>query len=254
MRELHYHSLMRTKELEVQYNLARYEREKKNAEAEIARAKQLNGQVQTFSKTESELRQQLNVYVEKFKQVRFLAPSKAAAVGDDIDGSEGQVEETLNNSNDLFSSFRTEMEEMSKKTKRLEKENDTLKRKHEKMNSNIFNMAEERSKHLMKIDELQKKEAKLSVIIKAMQQQGRGIPQAEAVDDPYDDVEGEADGDESEYEYEDEDGDEDGEDGEDEASEDGEEYDDETEDEVHNDAAQALEPERPPAVTTNGHQ
>jgi hypothetical protein len=70
LRELHFHSLMRTKELEVQYNLARYEREKKNAEAEMARSRQLNSQVQTFSKTETELRQQLNVYVDKFKQVR----------------------------------------------------------------------------------------------------------------------------------------------------------------------------------------
>ncbi|RAL59921.1 hypothetical protein DID88_000547 [Monilinia fructigena] len=64
-----------------------FERERKAAEQEINRAKQLN--------------QQLNIYVEKFKQ----------------------VEDTLNNSNDLFLTFRKEMEEMSKKTKRLEKEN-----------------------------------------------------------------------------------------------------------------------------------
>jgi len=61
---------MRSKELEVQFHLARYEREKKSLEAEVARSRQLNAQVQTFSKTEAELRQQLNVYVEKFKQVR----------------------------------------------------------------------------------------------------------------------------------------------------------------------------------------
>lgn len=63
---------MRTKELEVQYHLARYEKEKKAAEAENARSRQLNAQVQTFSKTETELRQQLNVYVDKFKQVKFI--------------------------------------------------------------------------------------------------------------------------------------------------------------------------------------
>lgn len=72
LRETFYHSQMRAKELEVQYNLARYEREKKNYEAELARSRQLNAQVQTFSKTEAELRQQLNVYVEKFKQVRDI--------------------------------------------------------------------------------------------------------------------------------------------------------------------------------------
>lgn len=60
---------MRTKELEVQYNLARFEKCRKDAEAEAARARSLNAQVLTFSKTETELRSQLNIYVEKFKQV-----------------------------------------------------------------------------------------------------------------------------------------------------------------------------------------
>jgi uncharacterized coiled-coil protein SlyX len=61
---------MRTKELEVQYNMARYERERKAAEQEMARSRALNAQVLTFSKTEAELRSQLNIYVDKFKQVR----------------------------------------------------------------------------------------------------------------------------------------------------------------------------------------
>lgn len=70
LRELHFHSLMRTKELEVQYHQSRYEREKKSAEAESSKARHLQAQVQAFTKTETELRNQLNVYVDKFKQVR----------------------------------------------------------------------------------------------------------------------------------------------------------------------------------------
>jgi len=70
LRELHFHSVMRSKELELQYHMARFDREKKAAEAEGTRSKALNAQVLTFSKTESELRHQLNIYVEKFKQVR----------------------------------------------------------------------------------------------------------------------------------------------------------------------------------------
>jgi chromosome segregation ATPase len=225
LRELHFHSLMRTKELEVQYHLARYEKEKKNAEAEMARSRQLNAQVQTFSKTETELRQQLNVYVDKFKQ----------------------VEDTLNNSNDLFLTFRKEMEDMSKKTKRLEKENEGLKRKQEATNNNIFKMAEERTKHLKEIEDLKKREAKLNGIIKQMQQQGRGIPQGlgNNVQNGYAEGEGEdLEGDESEYECEyeeDEEGDE--EEGSEEC-----EYDDETEDELHHEQPQPQPygPERPP--------
>lgn len=69
MRELHFYSLLRTKELEVQWNLARYEQQRKHAEQESHRAKALHAQVSTFSQTEAELRSQLNIYVEKFKQV-----------------------------------------------------------------------------------------------------------------------------------------------------------------------------------------
>jgi hypothetical protein len=71
LRELHFHSLLRSKELEVQYHMARANKEQKAAEAEVTRSRALNAQVLTFSKTESELRSQLNIYVEKFKQVSF---------------------------------------------------------------------------------------------------------------------------------------------------------------------------------------
>ncbi len=102
LRELHFHSAMRTKEIEVQWNMARYEQQKKAVEAEGNRARQLNNQVLTFTKTETELRNQLNVYVEKFKQVCTLFLSLArptqALTGD-------EVEDTLNNSNDLFLTF-----------------------------------------------------------------------------------------------------------------------------------------------------
>lgn len=69
LRELHFHSLLRTKELEIQYQLARFEQQKKAQELESTKSHQLTRQVSTFSQTETELRSQLNIYVEKFKQV-----------------------------------------------------------------------------------------------------------------------------------------------------------------------------------------
>ncbi|OBT45725.1 hypothetical protein VE00_03955 [Pseudogymnoascus sp. WSF 3629] len=231
LRELHFHSLMRTKELEVQYNMARYERERKAAEQEMARSRTLNTQVLTFSKTESELRSQLNIYVDKFKQ----------------------VEDTLNNSNDLFMTFRMEMEEMSKKTKRLEKENMTLTRKHDLTNRNIIEMAEERTKTTRELQTLRKKNEKLTDIINQMQKQGRGLAQGMAgmmegaVEGSYAEGEGDPEGTESEYEYEDED--------EEEGSEEGE-YDEDTEEELHPEAPQPFgpvpPPPPPPQATTNG--
>ncbi|KAL5341304.1 myosin-like coiled-coil protein-domain-containing protein [Aspergillus crustosus] len=178
MRELHYKSLLRSKDAEIQCLTAKYEEQRRAAENEAARCRALSSQVSTFSHTESELRSQLNIYVEKFKQ----------------------VEDTLNNSNELFLTFRKEMEEMSKKTKRLEKENLTLTRKHDQTNRNILEMAEERTRNHEELDKWRKKSQHLEALCRRMQAQGRG--QGLAVD-----LEGDDEGTESEYEedYEDED-------------------------------------------------
>lgn len=69
LRELQFHSLLRTKELEIQYQMARLEQQRKQQEMESSKSHQLTRQVSTFSQTETELRTQLNIYVEKFKQV-----------------------------------------------------------------------------------------------------------------------------------------------------------------------------------------
>lgn len=105
----------------------------------------------------------------------------------------------MNNSNELFLTFRKEMEEMSKKTKRLEKENLTLTRKHDQTNRNILEMAEERTRTHEELDKWRKKSHHLEALCRRMQAQGRG--QNLAVD-----LDGDDEGTESEYEedYEDE--------------------------------------------------
>ena len=128
-----------------------------------------------------------------------------------------QVEDTLNNSNDLFLTFRKEMEEMSKKTKRLEKENLNLTRKHDLTNRNILEMAEERTKVNQDLEKLRKKNATLESVIRRMQDQGRAPAGAGA-------LEGDEEGTESDYEEEEDYDDEEG-------SEEGE-YDDDTEEEA----------------------
>jgi hypothetical protein len=125
------------------------------------------------------------------------------------------------------------MEEMSKKTKRLEKENLTLTRKHDLTNRNILEMAEERTKQNQEFESLRKKNEKLTGIINQMQKQGRGL--AGVAGEAY--AEGEMGETESEYEYEDED---------EEGSEEGE-YDEDTEEELHTEnAPQPFGPVPPP--------
>lgn len=70
--------------------------------------------------------------------------------------------------------FRREMEEMSKKTKRLEKENHNLTRKHELTSSNILQMAEDRQKAAKELEVLKKKNENLEKLCRGMQAQGRG--------------------------------------------------------------------------------
>lgn len=75
LREIQFQSLIRSKDSEVQFNMARYEHQRKLAENETARSRTLSTQVSTFTQTETELRSQLNIYVEKFKQVnKFQTP------------------------------------------------------------------------------------------------------------------------------------------------------------------------------------
>lgn len=131
---------------------------------------------------------------------------------------------------------------MSKKTKRLEKENMNLTRKHDLTNQNILKMAQERTKSNEDQEALRKKNDKLTSIINQMQKQGRGVAggmmgMAEGS------VEGDMEGTESEYEYEDEEA----EDGDEEGSEEGE-YDEDTEEELHlQQAAKPFGPVPPPA-------
>ncbi|KAJ5708265.1 hypothetical protein N7488_008066 [Penicillium malachiteum] len=180
LREISYKSLMTYREREIQSLMIKYEEQRRAAESEAARGRALSAQVSTFSHTEAELRSQLNIYVEKFKQ----------------------VEDTLNNSNELFLTFRKEMEEMSKKTKRLEKENHTLNRKHESTNRNILEMAEERTRNQEELDRLRRKCQHLETLCRRMQAQGRG----EGLVEPDPHMEHDDEGTESEYDddYEDE--------------------------------------------------
>ncbi|KAI8052931.1 myosin-like coiled-coil protein-domain-containing protein [Syncephalis plumigaleata] len=91
LREIHFERVMRSKDIELQLYEAKIAQQRQVAEQESVRASSLRNQVETFVKTETELRKQLGVYVEKFRQ----------------------VEETLNKSNELFSTFRREMEQVS---------------------------------------------------------------------------------------------------------------------------------------------
>lgn len=147
------------------------------------------------------------------------------------------------------------MEEMSKKTKRLEKENMNLTRKHDLTNQNILKMAEERTKTNDELKDMRKKNDKLTSIINQMQKQGRGVAGGMAGmvagSQEGDYVEGDLEETESDYEYEDEGEDGDGEDDDDEHGSEGD-YNEDTEEEIQLEGPKPFGPVPPPTMTANG--
>jgi hypothetical protein len=133
------------------------------------------------------------------------------------------------------------MEEMSKKTKRLEKENQTLTRKQEATKQNILQMAEERTQTAKEVELLRKKNENLEKLCRGMQAQGRGqalMPQ-QGDEEPGDEEE-------QEDEDEDEDGTESEYDEEYDADASIEEYDEESEEEVVEPPKRPFGPVPPP--------
>jgi DNA repair exonuclease SbcCD ATPase subunit len=187
--------LLRTRDLEIEYHKAKFERQRKAQEAESSKSHQLTKQVSTFSQTESELRTQLNIYVEKFKQVRPFHDKECCSSQWYLCDTDSivQVEETLNNSNDLFLTFRKEMEEMSRKTKRLERENNQLTRAKADYVSNAMKAHDECESLKAEVVKLQKKNDNLEKLCRGMQAQGRGQVNSASFE------RGEEDGSNSEY-------------------------------------------------------
>jgi uncharacterized coiled-coil DUF342 family protein len=78
-------------------------------------------QINALLKTEAELRGQLAMYGDKFEQ----------------------FQDTLTKSNEVFATFKKEMEKMSKTIKKLEKENAGLREKGQKSDLAVVEIAEE---------------------------------------------------------------------------------------------------------------
>ncbi|KAF9294859.1 hypothetical protein BGZ88_003240 [Linnemannia elongata] len=147
LREKHFNSVVKAKDLELQLAQAKLDRQNRASQEGAVKLDLLKSQLQESTKTEAELRKQLSVYVEKFKQ----------------------VEETLNKSNTLFQTFRKEMEAMAKKGGRLEKVNVAIRAKCDTMNRNILEMVEERAKQQSAFDDANKKLLQLEALCRAFQ-------------------------------------------------------------------------------------
>uniref|UniRef100_A0A8C7MMQ7 Taxilin alpha n=1 Tax=Oncorhynchus kisutch TaxID=8019 RepID=A0A8C7MMQ7_ONCKI len=98
---------------------------------------------------EVHLKQQLSLYTEKFEEFQT----------------------TLSKSNEVFTTFKQEMEKMTKKIKKLEKETTMYRSRWESSNKALLNMAEEKTLQDREFDSLQGKVGKLEKLCRALQQE-----------------------------------------------------------------------------------
>ncbi|ORY48614.1 hypothetical protein BCR33DRAFT_714355 [Rhizoclosmatium globosum] len=146
-REKQFEAVIKTNEMEMRLLESRLESQRQMTNQEAERVLGLRSQVASFLSTERDLRRQLQIYVDKFRQ----------------------VEETLNKSNELFSTFRIEMEAMTMKTKRLETDNVNLKARLEAINNSMIQIAQERNKTRKIIDAARFGKEKLEGLCRALQ-------------------------------------------------------------------------------------
>lgn len=147
IREQHYATQMKAKDLERQLLEAKLKQQADIALQEALKAQAYKEQIASMVKTEGELRNQLSLYAEKFEQ----------------------FQDTLTKSNDVFTTFKQEMERMTKTIKQREKENGILKKKSEQSDVTLIELVEERNSLRKQLDTVKGQKVKLEGLCRALQ-------------------------------------------------------------------------------------
>jgi len=147
LREQHFAHQLKTKDLEHQLVEAKLKHQTELNIQEGAKLEAYKTELETRTKTEIELRQQLAVYSEKFET----------------------FQDTLSKSNDVFGTFKKEMDKMTKQIRKLEKENLELKTKAKKCDLELLKMHEEKETALKSLESQKKQNAQLQSLCKTLQ-------------------------------------------------------------------------------------
>ncbi|KAH6564905.1 hypothetical protein BASA50_010435 [Batrachochytrium salamandrivorans] len=156
LRERHFLSMAKSKDIKYHLSQAKCEKYRQKFEQEKPKRIALKKTISSFAHTETELRSQLDIYIDKFRQ----------------------VEATLSQSNELIHTFRCEIDQMGKKTKKLEKENASIRMKYESMNKAIMGLAEERKQSHQEVQTLISSKAKLESLCRALQEERKRLLKA----------------------------------------------------------------------------
>ncbi|PRP85005.1 hypothetical protein PROFUN_07293 [Planoprotostelium fungivorum] len=157
IRQKHEETKLKTKDIENQILEAKLSQQSQQHMQEASQRHQLAVQqeqrIENLLKNERDLKSQLTLYAEKFEQ----------------------FQETLTKSNDIFNTFKLEMEKMSKTIKKKDKELLDLKKKQEQTDVALINYAEDNSNTKKQNEQLKAQKKKLEELCRAMQSERKTI-------------------------------------------------------------------------------
>ncbi|KAG6598040.1 uncharacterized protein IUM83_09320 [Phytophthora cinnamomi] len=158
-REEHFQRQLEAKDLTVQLAETKLQHQVELTTREAEKVKITLDKAKEFSDREVQLQAQLNSYSEKF----------------DV------VQETLTKSNQMFTTFREEMDKMAKTTKKLEKENLALRKKCAEYDSGAIASIQEKVASAEETLKLQEKLKKLESLCRHLQAERNSFRQAQQV-------------------------------------------------------------------------
>ncbi|KAI5087219.1 alpha-taxilin [Silurus meridionalis] len=123
------------------------DRHQKEKEFLLKEAVESQRMYELMKQQEGHLKQQLSLYTEKFEE----------------------FQNTLSKSNEVFTTFKQEMEKMTKKIKKLEKETTMYRSRWESSNKALLEMAEEKTLRDKELESLQVKVQRLEKLCRALQ-------------------------------------------------------------------------------------
>ncbi|XP_024515052.1 beta-taxilin isoform X1 [Selaginella moellendorffii] len=170
VREEHFSHQLRTKVLEHQLLEVKLKQQQERFVQEEAKARAYTEQISQLLLTEQDLRSQLALYGDKFEQ----------------------FQDTLTKSNEVFASFKQEMEKMSKTIRTLEKENLSLKKKCQQCDVSLIELLDERGSLKKQLETTTNQKKKLEALCRILQAErkqpssvtGSPSPEPEMVQDP----------------------------------------------------------------------
>ncbi|MBA0776034.1 hypothetical protein Gotri_011093 [Gossypium trilobum] len=177
--EQQYAQKLKQKTLELQLSDLKIKQHEEKLTQEQAQMKVYAEQVSQLLVTEKNLRMQLTADGEKFQQFQYAWTLPLNALhsssilfiltAENLSLRRSNVEDALSKSNEVFETFKQEIEKMAKSIKELRKENVFLKSKCDKSDFTLIELVEERERMKKQLEKTKNQKEKLESLCRSLQ-------------------------------------------------------------------------------------